>query len=115
MAGHNPHTIAHEAPQTLSNIEDVNLVRWITRLTRTGISAILKLVLEMVEEIRRECVQPSGQSTSIGRPIGYPWLDRFKSVILRSLLFGLVRLKARDSTERIMRLYVDIWTRSPSS
>ena len=56
IAGRSLRSMARELQQILSNVEENILVRWITRLTITGYPASPKLVLEMAEEIRRECV-----------------------------------------------------------
>jgi len=53
MAGHTSRFIAHESEQVLSNAEERTLVRWITRLTRTGFPASPALVVQMAEELRR--------------------------------------------------------------
>jgi hypothetical protein len=79
MAGRNSYPIAHESQQTLTNAEETILERWITRLTRTGFPASPKLVLEIAEEIRSERVQLSRRTSSTTRPIGYSWLQRFKT------------------------------------
>jgi hypothetical protein len=79
MAGRNSRIIAHESQQTLSNGEESILIRWITRLTRTGFPASPKLVMEMAEEVRAKRVQLTRTRSSITRPIGYSWLQRFQN------------------------------------
>ena len=72
---------AHAMQQILSNAEEMIFARWITRLTITGYPAFPKLVLEMAEEICRECVFLAFQVTSASlgfRLIGYNWFTRFK-------------------------------------
>jgi hypothetical protein len=103
MAGRNSRAIARETQQTITNTEETTLVRWITRLTRTGFPAAPKLTLEMTEDIRRGRVQLSGQSAIIGRPIGCSWLDRFKS--RHPVIAGVWtrQVEAGDSTELILR------------
>jgi Tc5 transposase DNA-binding domain/helix-turn-helix, Psq domain len=79
IKGRNSRVIAHESQQTLSNAEETILIRWITRLTRTGFPASPKLVMEMAEEVRAERVQLTRTRSSITRPIGYSWLQRFQN------------------------------------
>jgi len=45
MSGRNSRATAHESEQLLSNVEEKTLVRWITRLTRTGFPAYPALAL----------------------------------------------------------------------
>ncbi len=52
LRGRNPRSYGHESQQNLSSAEEDTLVRWITRLTRTGYPATLHLVKEMAEEVR---------------------------------------------------------------
>jgi Tc5 transposase DNA-binding domain len=79
MMGRNSRTIARESQQTLTNAEETTLVRWITRLTRTGFPASPKLVMEMAEEVRTERVQLTRSRSSKTRSIGYSWIERFKN------------------------------------
>ena len=79
MTGSNSRAIVRQSQQNLSNTEEITLARWITRLTRTGFPATPKLALEMAEEIRRERVQLSGQSTLTAPVMKCSWLDRFKA------------------------------------
>lgn len=79
MAGGKSRAEAHETEQTLSNVEESCLARWITRLSRSGYSVSPRLALEMAEEVRTERVQLSRRKSSDARPIGYSWLDRFRT------------------------------------
>ena len=79
MSGRNSRAIARESQQTLSDTEETTLVRWITRLTRTGYPASPRLVIEMAEEVRRGRIQFTRSIPSTPRPIGYSWLERFKN------------------------------------
>ena len=113
MAGRNSRATARETQQTLTNTEETTLVRWITRLTRTGFPAAPKLTLEMAEEIRRGRAQLSGQSAIIGRPIGYSWLDRFKSrhpVIAGVWTRQLESGRFNGASHEIVRQYFDAVT-----
>ena len=60
--------------QSLSNTEELTLVRWITRLTRIGCLASPKLVIGMAEEVRRGRAQLSRTMSSTPQPIGYSWV-----------------------------------------
>ncbi len=53
-------------------------MRWITRLTRTGYPATLRLVKEMAEEVRSGRIQ-LGRTPPTLRPIGHTWIERFKT------------------------------------
>jgi hypothetical protein len=44
---------AHESQQILSYAEELTLIQWISRLTRTGFPALPALVIAMTEEIHR--------------------------------------------------------------
>jgi hypothetical protein len=79
MNGRNSRAIARESQQTLTNPEETVLLRWITRLTRTGFPASPRLVIEMAEEVRAERVQLTRRKSSTTRPIGYSWIERFKN------------------------------------
>jgi hypothetical protein len=59
IAGRKSRPQAHEPAQILSNAEEGTLVRWITRLTKTGFPASPALVVEMAEEICRSRFQLS--------------------------------------------------------
>ena len=74
-------TQAQEPAQILSNVKETTLARWITRLIITGYPTSSKLVLEMIEEIRREHMFLAPQATAklLGlRPIGHNWFIHFK-------------------------------------
>lgn len=79
MAGRSSRSNARGTQQTLSNAKETALVRWITRLTCTGFPASPKLVMEMAQELRRGRVQLSSPSSPNPRPIGYSWLEQFKT------------------------------------
>ena len=70
---------SYKSAQIFSNAEERTLVRWISRLTRTGFLATLALVTEMAEEIRRYRFQLSQSPPSTLRPIGEHWIDRFRT------------------------------------
>ena len=79
LRGCNPRSYGHESQQNLSSAEEDTLVRWITRLTRTGYPATLHLVKEMAEEVRSGRVQLGHTPPSNPRPIGHTWIQRFKT------------------------------------
>jgi len=78
LAGTPSRSHAHESAQILSSTEEKTLVRWISRLCRTGFPASPKLVVEMAEEIRRARFQLTQWPSSSLRPIGEHWIDRFR-------------------------------------
>jgi hypothetical protein len=53
LAGRTSRSTAHESAQILSNAEEKTLVRWISRLTRSGFLASPTLVVEIAKEICR--------------------------------------------------------------
>jgi hypothetical protein len=57
LDGKPPRNQAHEAEQLLSQAEEKELVRWITRLTITGYPLQYETLCEMAEEIRKRCVK----------------------------------------------------------
>jgi hypothetical protein len=77
LAGRTSRSRAHETAQILSNAEEQTLVRWISRLCRTGFPASPALVVQMAEEIRRSRFQLSQSPPSTLRPIGEHWVKRF--------------------------------------
>jgi hypothetical protein len=79
LAGRTSRSHSHESAQILSNAEEQTLVRWISRLCRTGFPASPKLVVEMAEEVRRSRCQLSQSPPSALRPIGEHWIDRFRT------------------------------------
>ena len=79
IAGRKTRKQARTTQQSLTEIEELTLVRWITRLTRTGYPASPTLAIQMAEELRRARDQLIVSSTLSYRPIGYSWLQRFKS------------------------------------
>ena len=56
MSGRNLRSTARESQQSLSYAEERTLVRYITRLTRTGFPASPALLVKIAEEIRRSRV-----------------------------------------------------------
>ena len=93
--GKPPREKAHEGEQILSHAEEKELVRWITRLTRTSYPPRHTILREMGEEIRKQRVMNlndnSIQLTNY-EPIGQQWIQRFlrrhselASVIPRSI------------------------------
>ena len=79
IAGRASRSHAHETSQILSNAEEMTLVRWISRLCRTGFPASPALVVEMAEEVRQSRFQLSESLPSTLRPIGEHWIDRFRA------------------------------------
>jgi hypothetical protein len=79
LAGTTSRAYAHESAQILSNAEEKTLVRWISRLCRTGFPVSPALLLEMAEEVRRSRFQLSQSPPSILRPIGENWITRFRT------------------------------------
>jgi len=79
IAGRTSRSHAYESAQILLNIEEQTLVRWISRLCRTGFPASPKLVIEMAEEVRRSRFQLSQSLPLSLRPIGEHWIDRFRT------------------------------------
>jgi hypothetical protein len=78
IAGRASRSQAHESAQILSCAEEKTLVRWLTRLTRTGFPASPALAIKMAEEIRRGRLQLSKTPPPLLRPIGEHWIDRFR-------------------------------------
>ena len=78
LAGLKPHKTAHEQTQILSVAEERILVRWITRLTKTGFPASPALLIGMAKEIRRSRFQLSASPPSLRR-IGDHWVERFRT------------------------------------
>ena len=79
IAGRTSRSQAHESAQILSYAEEKTLVRWLTRLTRTGFPASPALAIQMAEEIRRGRLQLSRSPPPLLRPIGEHWIDRFRT------------------------------------
>jgi hypothetical protein len=77
-----PRNQAHEQDQILSTTEEKELVRWITRLTRTGYPPRHATLREMAEEVRnRRAKQINDGSIQLTNydPIGQQWIPRFLS------------------------------------
>ena len=70
LAGITSRSHAHASAQILLNAEENTLVRWISRLCRTGFPAAPALVVKMAEEIRRSRYQLSRSLPPTLRPIG---------------------------------------------
>ena len=71
---------AHERDQLLSETEEKELVRWITRLTATGYAPRHVTLREMAEEIRKRRVrQINSDDIQLVEyePIGKQWIPRF--------------------------------------
>jgi hypothetical protein len=79
LSGRTSRSHAHESAQILSKPEEETIVRWISRLTRTGFPASPALVVEMAKEIRRHRFQLSQSPPLNLRPIGEQWIDRFRT------------------------------------
>jgi len=79
LAGRTSRSQAHETAQILSNAKELTLVRWISRLCRTGFSASPALVVEIAEEVHRSGFQLSESLPTNLRPIGKQWIDRFRA------------------------------------
>jgi len=79
LAGRLSRLHAHETAQILSNAEEKTLVRWISRLCRTGFPASPRLVVEMAEEVRRSRFKLSQSPRPTLQPIGEQWIDRFRA------------------------------------
>ena len=77
MSGRNSRSTARESQQSLSYAEERTLVRYITRLTRTGFPASPALVVEIAEEIRRSRVVSKTPAPPL-RPLGKNWSQRFR-------------------------------------
>ena len=56
LSGHVQKNLSHKCDQNLTHAEEKELVRWITKLTQTGYPPRHRIVHEMAEEIRHECV-----------------------------------------------------------
>jgi len=106
---------AHELAQILSNAEEKELVRWITRLTITGYPPRHVTLLEMADEIRKRRVKNINDESMqlIEYPnIGTQWVSRFLrrhpelvSVTPRSI--DAVRVKD-TSPERLTQWFEDL-------
>ena len=79
LAGRTSRSEAHRSAQILSSAEEQTIVRWISRLCRTGYPASPALAVGMAEEVRRSRYQLSQSPPSILRPIGEQWIDRFRA------------------------------------
>ena len=119
MSGRNSRATAHKSEQLLSNAEEKTLVRWITRLTRTGFPASPALALQMAEEIRRGHVQLSRAPTQTLRPIGEKWLDRFKSrnpqiaaIWTRQIDTARFKATSYDNVKRWFDAVTEVWTQT---
>lgn len=80
VAGGLSHSQASEMKQILSNAEEKTIVRWTTRLTRTGSPMSPTLLVEIAELIRRQRVRRVSGNEAITKtttPIGHEWLYRF--------------------------------------
>jgi hypothetical protein len=107
--------LAHEKDQLLSHIQERELVRWITELTRMGYSPRHATVLEMAHIIRKKChpvtLEPTINALSM-ESIGDQWIQRFMRrrpeltiVHLRSMDMGRVK---DTSPERLAKWFTDL-------
>ena len=71
IAGRKTRKQARTTQQSLTEIEELTLERWITRLTRTGYPVSPTLAIQMAEELRRVLDQLIISSTLSYRPLGY--------------------------------------------
>lgn len=78
MAGRTSRANAHQLEQILSPAEEQVLVRYITRLTRTGFPATPVMVIEIAEEIRKNRIILTRSRRPSYTPIGKRWIDRFR-------------------------------------
>jgi hypothetical protein len=115
LNGKLPRHLAHEKEQLLSHIQERELVRCITELTRTGYSPRHATVLEMAHIIRKKCHPVTSESTinTVSmETIGDQWIQRFMrrrpelaTVRLRSMDMGRVK----DTThERLSKWFADL-------
>lgn len=77
LHGRKSRATANEMRQNLSTTEEETLVRWISRLTRTGYPISPALTLDIAEEIRRTRVTLSTTLPQYTTPINRRWLSRF--------------------------------------
>jgi Tc5 transposase DNA-binding domain len=115
LNGKPPRDQAHEAEQLLSQAEEKELVRWITRLTITSYPPQYETLLEMAEEIRKRRVKninEDGLQLVQYDDIGKHWVQRFlsrhpelNSVLPQSI--DAVRVKG-TSPERLQRWFDDL-------
>jgi hypothetical protein len=110
-----PRHLAHEKDQLLSHIQERELVRWITELTRTGYSPRHATVLEMAQIIRKKChamtLEPTINTMAM-ETIGDQWIQRFigrhpelATIHLRSMEMGRVK---DTSPERLSKWFSDL-------
>ena len=112
--GKKPRNQAHEDNQNLTNTEEAELVRWITRLTASGYAPRYETLRQLAEIIRERRVKTnSGEiPVKVYDPIGKEWVPRFiqrhpelASIRLRSV--DASRIKAA-SPERLQRWFDDL-------
>lgn len=78
LAGSQPHSLAHEKTQYLTNTEESTLVKTITRLTNTGFPASIALVRDIATEIRRSRIHLSTTLPPAIAPPSERWTLRFR-------------------------------------
>ena len=110
-----PRNLSHEHDQNLTQAEEKELVRWITRLTISGYPPRYKTLREMAEEIRKRRVKDineAGMKLVEYDDIGKDWVRRFllrhpelASVTPESI--DAVRVKD-TSPERLQQWFADL-------
>src|SRR5438552_2523608 len=112
-----PRNKAHEQEQILTNAEEKELVRWITRLTFTGYPPRPVTLREMVEEIRKRRVRestPTIMRNNESNPIGQQWLYRFlrrHPELANVKPRGIDSVRVKDtSPERLAKWFKDLET-----
>ena len=113
FAGKPPRNKAHEADQLLSQAEEKELVRWITRLTISGYPPRYETLREMTAEIQKRRVKEvneHGMQLVVYPQIGENWVARFlrrhqelDSVTLR----GAETLRVKEVTRERLQLWFD--------
>jgi hypothetical protein len=68
---------SHESQQILSTTEEKILLKYISRLSKSGLPITLPLTRDLAEEIRLSCFRLSSTPTSYP-PISKRWIDRFR-------------------------------------
>jgi len=115
LDGKLPRNKAHETEQLLSQAEEKELVRWITRLTITGYPPRYDTLREMAEEIRKRRVKninENGLELVTYDDIGKQWVARFlrrhsELASVRPRSIDAVRVKD-TSPARLQRWFDDL-------
>jgi hypothetical protein len=79
VGGKKTRQIARQKQQSLTSDEERTLVRWLTRLTRSGTPAAPRLAIEMATQIRDNRTRRQRVGLDQYPPLDHSWLRRFRT------------------------------------